>query len=161
MKTLLLLAMLAAPLSASHLTLRSVKQPVYLIGNESDSNIHIIDVPFVSIYADPEWRFSAICKPFTPPSDGSWHDPDDFNLASLYGIKVSGTYVQGTPDVEVIIDASKAKAPETYPFTLDQVIDSVTTCVKLMYRPRPEDEGKLAIKVIQPATRNDGTVPSE
>jgi hypothetical protein len=159
------LAMLATSLCASHLGLTSVKQPVYLIGTDSDSVIRIVDVPYVTRWADPEWRFTAICRPFVPATDGSWTGPHDVNLASLYGITVAGTYKKDSPDVEVVIDASKAVVPPRYPFSLDQVVDAVTTCVKLMYPPKPEEEGKLVIKVIprkspaqqdgagQPATR--------
>jgi hypothetical protein len=69
--TLLLLTTLATSVSASHLGLTSVKQPVYLTGTESDSVIHIIDVPFATMWADPEWRFTAIGRPFVPATDGS------------------------------------------------------------------------------------------
>ena len=36
-------------------------------------------------------------------------------------------------DVLVTIDASKAAQPEGYPFSIEQVIDAVATCVKIMY----------------------------
>lgn len=127
----------------------TVKQPLFLVETGRDSIIHILDVPFVTRYADPEWRFSAICQPFTPATEGSWRDPDDVNLVSLYGIKVSGTYKEGSADLRVVVDASKAKVPEHYPFTLDQVIDSTVTCVKLMYPPRPKEEGLLEIEVVR------------
>ncbi len=149
MKRLLIAAVvLTFPLQGSQLGLRSVKQPLYLHGSDESPGISITDVPFVTHYADPEWRFPAICQPFVPPTDGSWKTPHDVNLASLYGITVSGTYENGSPDFAVTIDASKAKVPEGYPFTIAQVIDSVETCVKLMYPARPEQEGKLEIKTI-------------
>ena len=112
--------------------------------------IRIVDVPFATMWADPEWRFSAISRPFVPATDGSWREPHDVNLASLYGITVSGTYKKNSRDIEVVIDASKAVVPPGYPFTIEQVVDAVTTCVKLMYPAKPEEEGKLLINVISP-----------
>ena len=50
----------------------------------------------------------------------------------------------------VTIDASKAVVPDGYPFSVEQVIDAVITCVKLMYPPRPPDEGALHIAITQP-----------
>lgn len=152
LKSLILFALLVAPASATVMGLTSVKQPVFLLESDEEMRIRIIDVPFVTAWADPEWRFSAIGKPFIPATDDSWREPGDVNLTSLCRIKVSGTYKQDSEDVEVIIDASKAAVPDGYPFTLDQVLDAVTTCVKLMYPPRPEDEGKLEIKVVPPKT---------
>ena len=75
------------------------------------------------------------------------------NLASLYKIVVYGTYKKTenwevSRDIEVTIDLSKAAVPKDYPFTLEQVTDAVITCIKLMYPPRPESEGKLEIKII-------------
>jgi len=120
-----------------------------LHGAESDSRISITSVPFVTFHADPEWRFSAISKPFVPPTDGTWR-PHDVNLASLYGISVSGSYKENGTDMLVTIDASKAVIPDGYPFSVEQVIDAVITCVKLMYPPRPPDEGALHIAITQP-----------
>ena len=149
MKRLLIAAViLVLPLQGSQLSLRFVKQPLYLHGGDESPGIAITDVPFVSHYADPEWRFPAICQPFIPPTDGSWKTPHDVNLASLYGITVGGTYKKGSNHFTVTIDASKAKVPEGYPFTIAQVIDSVETCVKLMYPAKPEIEGKLEIVLV-------------
>jgi hypothetical protein len=153
----ILLVLLALPATASLLGLTSVKQPTYLLGTDSDSIIRIVDVPFVTRWADPEWKFSAICRPFIPATDGSWKDPHDVNLASLYGIVVSGAYKQGTLDMVVTIDASNAKVPPRYPFTVEQVVEAVTTCVKLMHPPRPEEDGKLYINVIPTKTKPNKT----
>jgi hypothetical protein len=122
---------------------------LYLHGSETDPRISIQSVPFSTFYADPEWRFSAIAKPFIPQTDGSWQ-PHDVNLTSLYGLVVGGGYKENGKDILVTIDASKAAPPEGYPFTVDQVIDAVVTCVRLMYPPRPKDEGTLEIVVVRP-----------
>jgi hypothetical protein len=147
---LLAIAFLILPLHASQLSLRSVKQPLYLHGGDEDTTIRITDVPIVSYFADPEWRFSAISNPFVPASDGGWKTPGDVNLVSLYGVKITGTYAKGGQDMEVVIDATAAKVPEGYPFTIGQVTDAAETCVKLMYPARPEKEGKLLITFTPP-----------
>src|SRR5258707_11525563 len=131
---------------ASELGLTSVTQPLYLHGSESDSRIAFESVPYVTSAADPEWRFSAISVPFIPPTSGSWR-AHDVNLASIYHIVVNGTYAENSKDMLVTIDASKAPKPEGYPFNIEQVIDAVVTCVKIMYPERPPDEGALKISV--------------
>ena len=148
LKLLSALTLAILPLHATQLSLRSVKQPLHLHGGDEDGGIRITDVPIVSFYSDPEWRFSAISTPFVPATDGGWKTPGDVNLVSLYGVKVTGTYAKNNRDIEVVIDASAAKIPEGYPFTIAQVTDAAATCVKLMYPARPEKEGKLLIETI-------------
>ncbi|BCX47622.1 hypothetical protein HAHE_15300 [Haloferula helveola] len=151
---LLFLAFLVPSAFASELGLATVKQPLFLAGDGAGAMLRITDVPYVTRWADPEWRFTAISKPFVPSHDNSWHHPGDVNLASLCKIKVEGTYKANSVDIGVVIDASKASVPDYCPFTLEQVIDAVETCVKLMYPPRPDDEGKLEIKVIRPEKKD-------
>ena len=137
--------------SSTQLRLDTVSLPLYLHGSDEDSRISIRQVPFATFAADPEWRFSAISTPFLPPTGGSLR-PHDVNLTSVYGIVVSGNYKdkENETGMLVTIDASKAVQPDGYPFTVEQVIDAVTTCVKLMYPPRPSDEGKLEILITRP-----------
>ncbi len=130
---------------------RCITEDAPVRSGNSEEALRTMQLVYRIYYADPEWRFTAISKPFIPPADGSWQKPHDVNLASLYGIKVQGDSPPDSQDLHVTIDATKAKVPEGYPFTLAQVIDSVTTCVKLMYPPKPEDDGKLVIKVLEPA----------
>lgn len=150
-QSLLAMFLLILPVYGSELSLRSVKQPLYLHGGDENPGIKITDVPFVTHYADPEWRFSAIATPFVPAKDSGWKSPHDVNLTSIYGISVGGTYKKDSRDFAVIIDASKAVVPEGYPFTIGEVIDSVETCVKLMYPTQPGKDGKLIIEIIQPS----------
>ncbi len=141
---------MVCPVFASELRLATVKQPVYLAETGFDPSISIVDVPFVTRNSDPGWRFNAICEPLIPATDGSWRKPADVNLTSIYGITVAGTYTTpGKSDIEVVIDCSAAKRPEGYPFTLEQVLDTVVTCVRLMYPPVPENEGKFEIRIIR------------
>lgn len=150
MKTIIMiLLMMTSPVFATVLQLSSVKQVVYLHGSDTDVKMTIIDVPFATAYAAPEWFFSAISKPFVPATDGSWRNPSDVNLASLYGIVVEGTYKENSKDVEVTIDVTKAKVPDGYPFTIKQVTEQVKKCVKLMYPYDPKVDSKLEIKVIK------------
>lgn len=130
----------------SELRLDTVSLPLYLHGSESDSRISICQVPFVTFHADPEWRFPAISTPFSPPTSNSVK-ATDVNLTTLYGITVEGNYKETGKDMVVTINVSKAVQPEGYPFTVEQVVDAVSTCVKLMYPPRPADEGKLEIVI--------------
>jgi hypothetical protein len=146
----LIISALALQLSAGQFRLTGVMQPLYT-HSDIDPEIRITQVPFAAGGADPEWRFSGISKPFIPPTDNSSWKPEDVNLTSRYGIKVSGTRLRNSSDVHVIIDASKAKVPETYPFSIAQVIDAVTTCVKLMYPTEPGSHSKLRIEVLQPS----------
>lgn len=149
---LTLAAALAATTTITHATslgLMTVKQPIYMHGSDGDVEIRILDVHVASSLAAPEGFYPAITLPYVPVTDGSWKEPEDVNIASRYGIRVSADGSDGSNTV-VTIDASKAKAPEGYPFTVEQVIDCVTTCVKLMTPVRPEDEQKLTLKVIRP-----------
>jgi hypothetical protein len=151
------LAALSSPSrsEATSLGMFTVKMPLYLHGSDGDPLIEIADVPFVSAYAAPEATYAAITEPFTPPTDGSWKDKEDVNIASVYGIKVEATDA-GEGDVShlvITVDATAAKAPEGYPFTVQQVSDAVVTCVRLMVPFRPADEQKVTVKVLEPAAK--------
>lgn len=148
----LLFLFFVSAISATELGIRTVKQPIYLHGADTDTVIRIIDVPYVTASASPEAEISAICHPFIPPSGKSWRNPHDINIASIYGITTDlvQDFNKKIPEGKVAIDASKARQPEGYPFTVEQVIDSVTTCIKLMMPPRPDDGYKLTIEVIRP-----------
>lgn len=137
---------LAISLQASQLALTSITQPLYLHGSDTDPVISLVEVPFASSNADPEWRFPAISTPFIPPTDGSWKPAHDVNLASIYGVKVSGNFNDDNTAMLVTIDATKAKQPEGYPFTIAQVIDAVTTCVKTVYPINPESPLVIEVK---------------
>lgn len=159
--SVLLLVLAFAPLccpsrsEATSLGMLTVKMPLYLHGSDGDPMIEIADVPFVSAYAAPEATYAAITKPFTPPTDGSWKDKEDVNIASVYGIKVEATE-DGEGDVLhliITVDASEAKVPEGYPFTIQQVTDAVVTCVRLMTPIRPADEQKVTVKVLEPGKK--------
>jgi hypothetical protein len=148
LSTLVLLVTLA---SASQLGLMTVKQPLYMHGSDTDPEIRITDVPVASSGSFPESLFAAIHAPFIPPTDGSWKEPEDVNMTSRYGIRVSASEDSAGDALvwEITVDASKATQPEGYPFTVAQVIDSTLTCVKVMCPHKPEDEHKVKIHVLR------------
>lgn len=153
MKTLLLsfsilVAMVCSRAPATTLGLGTLKLPVYLHGSDSDTYLTIIDVPFVAGGASPEWWVRALGLPFVPPSDQFWREKSDVNMVSRYGLSITCQVGNFDEDFVVTIDATKANVPEGYPFTIEQVIDSAATCVRLMYPDRPKGEGRLAIKII-------------
>jgi hypothetical protein len=154
MKILLLALLLCLSPVASGTALRidSVVLPLYLHGSDSDTVIKFERVPFVTFFNASEWCFGAMSKPFIPSTDGTWK-PHDVNLVSLYRIEVDGAYKDNNKDMLVKIDASKAVRPEGYPFTIEEVIDAVTTCVKTMSPPKPAEDGTLEITVIRPAKK--------
>jgi hypothetical protein len=138
--------------NASLLGLFTVKQPLYLHGSDADAQVAFFDVPVASAGSTPESAFAAISMPFIPPSDGSWRQPKDVNLASLYGIRVSAVEDSSKTLRHWIItvDASASKIPEGYPFTIEQVTDAVVTCVKSMSPIRPPGEHKITLTVVPP-----------
>lgn len=157
----LLLFLLWCPVaSATHLALYTVKLPLYLHGSEMDPLIIITDVPFASAITGSDVPFAALNNPFIPASDLTWKTPVDVNLASLYGIKVSRdeSRPEEITQVKITIDATAAKVPEGYPFSIAQVTDSVLTCVKLMTPVRPETDEKVTITVL-PAAPSTGASP--
>lgn len=137
---------------ASQLAMVTVKQPLYLHGSDTDPQIEILDVPVANATAYPETFFEAIHLPFIPATNGSWTEPSDVNMTSVYGIKVSAEEEAGheIPEWKITIDASAARQPEGYPFTVEQVVDATLTCVKLMCPPKPASDLKVTIKVIPP-----------
>jgi hypothetical protein len=135
---------------ATVLVLTTAWQPLYLHGSDMSVQIQITQVPIVTGSASPEAEFAAISHPFIPPADGSWKRQHDVNLASRYGIAVSVEVVSAYKWL-ITVDASHAKAPEGYPFTVDQVTDAVVTCVKMMKPMQPESERKLTIRVLKPS----------
>ncbi|MGV3533815.1 MAG: hypothetical protein ACO1QR_15715 [Chthoniobacteraceae bacterium] len=149
---ILLLLGLAQLASATQLRIETVMQPLYLHGADSEPRIEFLKVPYATFAADPEWRFPAISTPFIPPADKTV-PREDVNLASVYKITVEGTYKDDGKDFLVKVDASKAVRPEGYPFTVEQVIDAVVTCVKFMYPARPPEDGALEVVVTPPGQK--------
>jgi hypothetical protein len=152
MRFAVLLLLLATITSATQLALVVVKQPLYLHGSDTDSAIQLVDVPVAYATSHPESYFAAIHLPFVPATNGSWREPADINMASVYGLRVSCVEMRGSPVREwrITVDATAAKRPEGYPFTVDQVIDATVTCIKVMAPPVPESERKVILEILRP-----------
>lgn len=151
MKTILFVfTCVALSVHATTLGLETVKMPVYLHGSDGDSMIKLIDVPIMNASALPESRYSSITHAFVPTSVSKWVKPTNINIAHEYGITASMEEKEegDLPHWVITVDASTAKRPEGYPFTIEQVTDAVVTCVKLMTPTVPEDERKVTIKVL-------------
>ena len=133
----------------SILRIQSVVLPLYLHGAESDTEISFEPIQFVTALADPEVRYSAIETPYIPPVIGD-SKPGDINMVSKYRIAIEAAYAEDNKTMVVTIDATKAARPEGYPFTIDEIIDAATTCVKLATPPRPAEDGGLKINVKRP-----------
>jgi len=141
-----LLAMLGlfTPITnASLLAVLTTKQPLYLAESGGGNEILIRDVQIVSHNADPEAYFSAIVLPFTPPTDGSWKQPGNINIAALAGIEIRCKHVDGRL-TEVTISADAAKKPKTLPFAIDEIIEATKRCVEKL---ASEKGLKIEIKV--------------
>jgi len=137
------LGLFASATNGSELAILTTKQPLYLAGSGGGHEILIRDVQIVSLHADPEATFSAIVVPYTPPSDGSWKQPGNVNIAALAGIEIHCKHLEGRL-TEVIIAADPAKTPKTLPFGIDEIIDATRRCVEKVAR---EKGLKIAIKV--------------
>ena len=148
-RILLALTLLILPAHATSLSLLMVKMPIYLHGSDSDTQIQILNVPVMNASSTNEASYSAICHAFIPPNISSWVKPSDVNIASQYGIHVSMEEAseKGIYHWMITVNAEAAKRPEGFPFTIEQVVDSVVTCVKLMTPTVPEGDRKVTIKV--------------
>jgi hypothetical protein len=134
MKTLLLSMLLMTGFSlGSTTTFLVVKMPVCLV-DEGDSNppILILDVPILRSHGAPESEFGFICTEYKPHSAAKWVEPYNVNVAAMYGIRIDGTLSPKNDLLTITIDASKAKKPEDMRHSVDEVVDAVEKCVRLM-----------------------------
>src|SRR5262245_38560346 len=110
LKSILILAaagLACGSLLATSLGLATVKQPIFML-SDADSQILILDIPVASSGSSPEGFFPLICAAFVPPTDGTWKERTDINIASKYGIKVE-VEEGDTLMWKIIINASAAK----------------------------------------------------
>ncbi len=127
-----------------------VKQVVYLEGGAQEDKLRIVDVPVVTAYAFPESLLAAMVKPFTPITDESWKEPKNVNIVAAYGIKLSGDYEDGGDKYRVTINLSEAAAPNKhYPFSVEEVVAKLETCLKQMWQGNEEIYGKLDIQWVK------------
>ena len=143
--TCLALMLFLGSLGASQLRLLSTFRPVYF-HSDADPKILMQSIPFASAFASPETEIAAMSRPFIPEHDNSWAHPVDANLITVYGLKLTLLDIDGSPNYELVIDASEAVRPDSYPFTVAEVVEATKRCATLNF-PK-SNEIKLAIKVI-------------
>jgi hypothetical protein len=143
----LLLALLGCfSAHASELRLTFLHLPVYF-HSDTDPELTKLSVPFVTSYASPEARLGAMSLPYRPHHDASWKTQEDINLISVYGFLMTYAPITGTPDYRLTIDVSTAKAPEGYPFSVQDVLEMIKLCAPLNYSA----DSKLVIEAAGPA----------
>lgn len=134
---------------ATQLRMEMIKQVVYLVEGTAEPKLQIIEVPFVTAYAAPESLVLAVAKPLEPLKDDSWQNPENINVAVAYGVKLRGEYGEGNSKFIVTVDASEAKIPNNlYPFTVTEVCDAISQCLKEMWKGYGDSFGVLEIKVL-------------
>ena len=132
---------------ASELRLTFLHLPVYF-HSDTDPELTKLSVPFVTSYASPEAVLGAMSLPYRPHHDASWKTQEDINLISVYGFQLAYAPILGTKDYRLTIDASKAKAPKGYPFTVQDVLEKIKLCAPLNYNANKDS--KLVIEVVGP-----------
>lgn len=149
MKVILLsLFLLSGIASASTTTFLMVKMPVCLV-DESTGNapiIIIIDVPVLSSGSTPDINFNHITSVYTPPSAAPWVKPYNVNVAVMYGIQIESVLSGANDAVTITIDATSAKKPKDMEHSIDQVMDAVEKCVRLMENEILPNHKKVIIR---------------
>lgn len=110
-----------------------IKMPVCL-SDESEKfpPIVILDVPVLRADGAPDHDFGHICDEYVPRSTVKWAEPGNVNIAAAYGIAITAEMPPGGKTLTLTIDASSAQKPEDSPHSIEQVMDAVEKCVKLM-----------------------------
>ena len=132
---------------ASQLRLTFLHLPVYF-HSDTDPELTKLTVPFVTSYASPEALLGAMSLPYRPHHDTSWKTQEDINLISVYGFQLAYAPIPGTKDYRLTIDTSKAKAPDGYPFSVQDVLEKIKLCAPKNYNAN--QESKLVIDVAGP-----------
>jgi hypothetical protein len=130
---MLLFSVLVSFAQATTTSFILVKMPVCL-SDESEEfpPIIILDVPVLRASGGPDIDFGYICSEYLPPSKAKWSKPENVNIAASYGIFISAKMSSTDQTLTLTIDASSAKKPEDSPHSIEQVMDAVEKCVKLM-----------------------------
>jgi len=134
MKAMLLLLLLPTSwIEASTTSFLLVKMPVCLLSETAEyPPIVIMDVPMVVAHGADEMHFGLICREYNPPSTVYWVKPYNVNSASIYGISISVEMSPNNQTLRITIDASSAKQPKDWPYSVEEVGDAVEKCVTLM-----------------------------
>ena len=121
--------------AASTTTFLMVKMPVSLVDEgEGNPPIIILDVPILRSGGAPEQDFGYITSEHKPRSEAKWVEPYNVNVAAMYGIKIHSALSPNNDQLTITIDASTAKKPEDIHHSINDVMDAVEKCVRLMER---------------------------
>ncbi len=148
MRTIFLsLLLLSASAAASTTTFLMVKMPVCLV-DEGDGNppIIILDVPVLRSGGAPDCDFGYISSEYKPRSAAKWVEPYNVNVAVMYGIKIATSLAPANDQLTITIDASSAKKPEDMEHSIEQVLDVVEKCVRLMEREVLPNHKKVIVR---------------
>ncbi|MEM1082662.1 MAG: hypothetical protein AAGI48_00950 [Verrucomicrobiota bacterium] len=110
--------------------------------------IKVVEVPFVIGKSLPESAFSAIGHPFAPPAI-SFHEHEDINVASVAGITVNPTHVEGR---NYVIELDYSDVGKEY--LTEELLEAVVECVH-----RVAGEGEDAYEVDLKLVNLDGKSP--
>jgi len=148
MKIILLsLFLLSGIASASTTTFLMVKMPVCLVDESTgNSPIIIIDVPVLTSGSTPDINFNHITSVYTPPSAAPWVKPYNVNVAVMYGIQIESVLSGANDSLTITIHATSAKKPKDMEHSIDQVIDAVEKCVRLMEKEILPNHKKVIVR---------------
>ncbi|QQL44414.1 hypothetical protein [Sulfuriroseicoccus oceanibius] len=122
----LLVALAPLAAEATSPTLTSISQPMCFLGSAADTKIQIIETPKILNSSSAEFWVALFASPTVIPASGG-----DLNLISRYGLSVELIEQAESGKITAIgIDASKAKRPEHYPFTIEEVIEATVRAIR-------------------------------
>ena len=139
--TFLLLSAFIPTLSASELEFQSAYLPLYVehgVVGEGTEAVHANprSVSFVSRGSQPETTLSFIMSAYVPHHDTTWNKVGDANLISLSGTTLSHKFVRPegeSPKMEIIIDITAFKLPDTITLKKEEVIRIIRGAVTLNF----------------------------
>lgn len=118
----------------------SIYQPLA----DPQGKLAIREIPFISGYADPETRISALGKRNRLLQIGPREIPDS-NLVSLFNIKVSGKHL-GEWAYEVEFDLTQLRPSKAHRVTAEDVVKAAVVCLQRTFGPKSPYQLTLNIK---------------
>ena len=137
------LLFVCAPVLGVQDCLVSIYQPLA----DPQGKLVIREIPFISGYAEPETRISALGQRNRLLQIGPREVPDS-NLVSLFKIKVSAKHQAGWAYI-VEFDLSHMRPSKTHRVREEQVVEAAVLCLKRMFGPKSPYKLTLSIKCKQ------------
>jgi hypothetical protein len=128
-----------APVSGVQDCLVSIYQPLA----DPQGKLVIREIPFISGYAEPETRISALGQRNRLLQIGP-RDVPDSNLVSLFKIKVSAKHQTGWA-YNVEFDLTQMQASKVHRVTEEEVVEAAILCLRRMFGPK--SPYKLTLKI--------------